>query len=533
MIIPMKSLWRRVRPILSLADERGLLLLSGLIGVGTGAAAGAFMRLVEVFQFWPAVDGRAKLFSLELTWPLLVAIPAIGGLLCGAVLKYLDPTVKGTGTPETLLAIRRKGGYIGGRYTAIKTLASFFTVCSGGAAGPEAPMVAVGAGLGSWSGRRLGIAAEDVRVLVAAGAAAGFAAVFNAPIAGVLFAIEVLLKEFTSQAFAMVMLATVCASVTARVILGVRVFVEVPSTYAFNRIGELVFYLILAVLAGAFAKLFVATSLVIDKRFEKGVASPMWRAALGGLLLGALGLALPQALGNSHLVIPDLIRAEAANPWAWAFLLALLFGKMIACPLTVGSGGSGGIFIPYLLMGAALGGLVGRVVHAFFPWAAPSGAYMLVGMGAVFGGITFAPFTAILLLFELTRDYSIILPMMFTVGITVMVARAIDPHSLEGHKLLKKGVTLHEDPELRVLEKYHVRDIMSHPPGSAAARQARSLTHAELPMVGPDDPLEHAIRRMQETGADRVLVAAPHAPGEIIGQVTQGDILSIYRRFFD
>jgi CIC family chloride channel protein len=533
MLIPMKNLWCRVRLLFSPTENQGLLLLSGLVGVGTGAAAGLFIRLVDLVQFWPAVDGRARLFSLTLTWPLLLTIPALGGLLCGAVLKYLDPAVKGTGTPEILFAIRRKGGHIGGRYTAVKTLASVFTVCSGGAAGPEAPMVTVGAGLGSWAGRRLGISTEDLRTLVAAGAAAGFAAVFNAPIAGVLFAIEVLLKEFASQSFAMVMLATVSASVTTHVILGERVFVEVPSTYAFNRISELGFYLILAVLAGAFAKLFVATSLFIDKRFEKSVASPMTRAALGGLLLGGLGLLLPQALGNGHLVIPDLIRAEAGSPWAWTLLLALLFGKMVACPLTVGSGGSGGIFIPYLLMGAALGGLVGRVVHLFFPWAAPPGAYMLVGMGAVFGGITFAPFTAILLLFELTRDYSIILPMMFTVGITVMIARAIDPHSLEGHKLLKKGVRLNEDPELRVLEKYHVRDIMSHPPGSAGERKARQLAHSELPVVGPDEPLEHAIRRMQESGSDRVLVVEPAVPGEVVGQVTQGDILSIYRRFFD
>jgi CBS domain-containing protein len=154
-------------------------------------------------------------------------------------------------------------------------------------------------------------------------------------------------------------------------------------------------------------------------------------------------------------------------------------------------------------------------------------------MGAVFGGITFAPFTAILLLFELTRDYSIILPMMFTVGITVMIARAIDPHSLEGHKLLKKGVRLNEDPELRVLEKYHVRDIMSHPPGSAGERKLRQLAHAELPTVGPDEPLEHAIRRMQESESDRVLVVEAAAPNAVIGQVTQSDVLSIYRRFFD
>jgi CIC family chloride channel protein len=283
-------------------------------------------------------------------------------------------------------------------------------------------------------------------------------------------------------------------------------------------------------------------------------------------------------------VIPDLIRAEAANPWAWTLLLALLFGKMVACPLTVGSGGSGGIFIPYLLMGAALGGLVGRVVGAHFPWAAPSGAYMLVGMGAVFGGITFAPFTAILLLFELTRDYSIILPMMFTVGVTLLVARAIDPESMESKKLLKKGVRLHEHPELRALERYHVRDIMSRvvrtvpadftlsqvadfvsdnphtgypvvekdgrpiglltfgemqkafgtverAPGGGTT--VRDIMRDEVPAVSPDDPLVHAIRKMQTTGADRVLVLDAAASQPIAGIVTKGDILSIYRRFFD
>ena len=518
-----------LRDAVSPAKTQVQLALAAAVGVGTGVGSGLFLRLVEAVQFWPAVGGRGKLFSLTLTWPLLLAIPALGGLLCGAVLQYLDPAVKGTGTPEILHAIRRKGGRIGGRYTAAKALASLFTVCSGGAAGPEAPMVTVGAGLGSWAGRRLGVSAEDLHTLVAAGAAAGFAAVFNAPIAGVLFAVEVLLKEFTSSAFAIVMLATVSASVTTRLILGERVFVEVPSTYRFNSVRELGFYFALAALAGLFANLFVATSLWIDKRFERGVASPMARAALGGLLLGALGLLLPQALGNGRLVIPDLIRAEAAAPWTWALLLALLFGKMVACPLTVGSGGSGGIFIPYLLMGASLGGLVGRGVNALVPWAAPSGAYMLVGMGAVFAGVTFAPFTAVLLLFELTRDYNIILPLMFTAGIAVVVARAVDPLNLEAHKLLKKGVRMNERPELRVLEKYHVRDVMNR----GVPEEPEDGAGPRLPTVGPDEPLEHAIRRMQEFQTDRVLVVEPGASPRAVGVVTQGDVLGIYRRFFD
>ncbi|MDE2491869.1 MAG: chloride channel protein [Elusimicrobia bacterium] len=579
----MSALWRRTRSILAPSDGKTLALLACAVGIATGAGSALFIRLVELFQFWPAVRGQARLFGVTLTAPMLVAIPAVGGLLCGAVLQFVDPAVKGTGTPEVIQAIRRKGGFLSGRYTLVKLLASVFTVCSGGAAGPEAPMVAAGAGVGSFVGRRMRLPGEYMRTLVAAGAAAGFASIFNAPIAGVLFAIEVLLKEFGAQSFAMVIMATVTASVTTYLMLGNRVFVDVPSTYAFLHIGELVFYLALGVLAALFSKLFIRSYFVVEKLFEKGFASPMARAGAGGLLLGLLGLLLPEALGNSHLVIPKLIEAEAAHPWAWGLLLFVLFGKMIACPLTVGSGGSGGIFIPYLFMGAALGGLVGRFVGAHFAWAAPSGAYMLVGMAAVFAGITSAPFTAIMLLFELTHDYNLILPVMFAVGVTVLVARAIDPLNLEGHKLLKKGVSLNERPELRALEPYRLGDVMNrgvvcvpedmtlkdlaafvaanshtgypvvdrsgravgllmfdelrralsaanaeNPPSAAA----RDIMRAAPPTASPDEPIEHAIRAMRRTGADRVLIVDP-AGERAIGIVTKGDLLTIYRRFFD
>src|SRR5579885_1383436 len=153
----MANFWGRLRALAAPSRNKGLLALSCLVGAGTGVGAGLFLRLVEAVQFWPAWPGEQKVFGVTLTAPLLVAIPALGGLLCGAVLQFFEPAAKGTGTPDILHAIRRKGGHIGGRYTFFKTIASVFTVCSGGAAGPEAPMVAVGAGLGSWAGRRLKI----------------------------------------------------------------------------------------------------------------------------------------------------------------------------------------------------------------------------------------------------------------------------------------------------------------------------------------------------------------------------------------
>ncbi|MFI5362408.1 MAG: chloride channel protein [Elusimicrobiota bacterium] len=208
--------------------------------------------------------------------------------------------------------------------------------------------------------------------------------------------------------------------------------------------GELGFYLLLAAAAALFAKLFIETAIHVEKGFDHVIKGPAARAAAGGLLLGLLGLILPQALGNSHPDIPRLFAAETAAPLAWTALLFLLLGKTLACPLTVGSGGSGGIFIPYLMMGASLGGLAGRAVNAHVLWAAPASAYMLAGMGAVFAAITLAPLTAIVLVLELTRNWDMALPLIVAVAAAVAIARAVEPESLDTRKLLKRGIQLRE-----------------------------------------------------------------------------------------
>jgi CIC family chloride channel protein len=431
-----------------LASEVPLLCAAAaLVGLGAGAASALFLKLYEAVQFWPAVSGHARVFSIPLSRPLLVAIPALGGLLCGLIVERAEPGARGTGTPELLHALRAKGAPIGARYAAWKTLASVFTTCSGGAAGPEAPMVTFGAGLATWTALRLKISTHATRTLAAAGAAAGFAAVFDAPAAGALFAVEVLLREISPQSLAAVIAASACGTASARWILGDREFLRgAAGAVGLRSPGELFFYVILAAAAALFAKLFIETAIHVEKGFDHAVKSPAIRAAVGGLLLGLLGLALPQALGNSHPDVPRLFSAEAAGPLAWTALLFLLFGKMLACPLTVGSGGSGGIFIPYLMMGAALGGLGGRLAHGYFPWAAPASAYMLAGMGAVFAAITLAPLTAFVLVLELTRDWAMALPLAISVVAAVLIARGIEPHSLDTRKLLKKGISLRDLP---------------------------------------------------------------------------------------
>jgi len=572
--------WSRLHRIVVPSENKSLIALSFVVGLVTGVSAWAFIRLIEVVQFWPPVPGQTKFFGLTLNRLLIVALPAVGGLLCGLVVQYLAPSAKGTGTSDLMYALRRKGSHIPWRYTFFKTIASVFTVASGGAAGPEGPVVSIGAGVGSLLGEWRGGTQEYVRNLTVAGAAAGFAAVFNAPIAGVLFAIEVLLREFASHAFAMVILSTVTASVTTHLLLGNRVFVEVPMSYAFNHIAELGFYALLGILAAVVSKIFVQVYFFVEHQFDRWIRAPQAvKTMTGGLILGLLALAIPNVLGNGHVEIPRLIVDEQMTPWAWKLIVLLLFGKILACPLTVGSGGSGGIFIPYLLMGALLGGIVGRLAHAVYPAAAPAGAYMLVGMGAVFSGITYAPFTGILLLFELTHDYNVILPLMFTVGVTLLVARSLDPESIDSRKLLNKGVRIHETPELRALENYRVEQVMTrdvkaipaamplsevseligqfphtgYPVVDANGKVVGLLTYAELhqasdkpgrtpedlslragqlmradfPSVFPGDSLTDALVRMRGHHVDRVLVVDP-ATRALSGMLTKGDILNIY-----
>lgn len=572
--------WARLLDLFKFSENKVRIALTVLVGLITGVAAWGFIRLIEWIQFWPAIPGQTKFFLWPINRFLIVTIPAAGGLLCGLVLRYGDASVKGTGTADFTYALRRKGGHIPGRFTFFKTLASLLSICSGGAVGPEAPGVAIGAGVGSLMAEFRGMEPLDRLNLVVSGAAAGFAAVFNAPIAGVLFAIEVLLKEFASQAFVMVILSTVTASVTTRLLLGNHVFIQVPATFAFLHIWELGYYAILGVLTAIVSKAFVQIYFAVERSFDQMKRIPVAaKPMIGGLILGLLSLYIPAIMGSGHSDIPHLIESELLSPWTWTFLLLLLVGKMVACPLTLCSGGSGGLYVPILFMGALMGGLLGRIVHVWSPTAAPVGAYMLVGMGAVFAGITYAPFTGILLLFEMTQDYNIILPLMFTVGITMLLARALDPESLDQHKLLKKGLRLHETIELRALEKYHVGELMNrdvatipqtlplakitefigrHPhtgypvvdaEGNLVGLMtyselhqvfnveelpedgiiARDIMRAQVATVFPEDSAVDAVHKMQIHQVDRIVAIDP-VTRKIVGILTKSDILGIYRK---
>jgi CIC family chloride channel protein len=295
-----------------------------------------------------------------------------------------------------------------------------------------------------------------VRILVGCGAAAGISAVFNAPIAGVIFATEIILGDFAVKTFAPVLLASVVSSVVTRSFMGNHPAFEVPS-YSLVSAWEIPLYAIMGIALGAFAVLFTRVLDATEDLFDKLKIANWTKPAVGGLLLGGLAIFYPQVLADGYQTIKLTLYGEMG-----VMLLVVLIGmKLVATSLTLGSGNSGGIFAPSLFMGAVAGGSFGIVVHEWFPSVtATPGAYALVGMAGLVAGATHAPITAILIIFEMTNDYRIILPLMVTVVFAVLVAGRLFPHSIYTIKLFKRGIDIRGGRDINVLKSHTVAEVM-------------------------------------------------------------------------
>jgi CIC family chloride channel protein len=459
---------------LPLPEEFVLLGTSLVVGIGTGLGAVALNLLIQAvsnlaFVTLPnAMPGFGR-------W-VIVLVPTIGGLIAGPLIYFFAREAKGHGVPEVMQAIALKGGRIRPVVGVIKALASALTIGTGGSVGREGPIVQIGAALGSTTGQALRLSDERIKNLVACGAAGGIAATFNAPIAGVIFALEVILGELSIGHVGSVVISAVTANALANALLGSAYAFPVPQPYTIRNGWEFVFYAVLGVLAALVAVAFVRTLYGAEDAFEKLKVVPEWaQPAIGGLLLGLMGLSYPLlfpslAYGTSPQVFGGgyaPIAAALSNQVPAFAALMLIVLKLLATDLTLGSGGSGGIFAPSLFMGAMLGVVVGTVVGGLFPSiAAPPGAYALVGMGAVFAGAAHAPITALIMLFELTGDYRIILPLMFTVVIAVLLSRRLlHQESIYTLKLTRRGIHLQGGRDVDVLQAVTVGEIMqANPP---------------------------------------------------------------------
>ncbi|MBD3298975.1 MAG: CBS domain-containing protein [candidate division Zixibacteria bacterium] len=435
-----------------------LIALAVLVGLATGLGAAGFTWLVEnarelFFGYSRELLTQAVPFAWKYWIPI---VPLIGGLLVGPIVYLYAREARGHGVPEVMVAVARMGGIIRPRVAAAKAIASAICIGSGGSAGREGPIVQIGSALGSVIGQRFKMSADLVKILVGCGAAAGISAVFNAPIAGVLFSLEVILGDFAIGTFAPVIISSVVASVVSHALLGNFPAFTVPS-YTLVSAWEIPLYAILGVVAAIVARLFVVTLYKGEDIFES-LKIPGWiKPGIGGLMLGILGFFFPQVFADGYDTISSVLHG---NGIAW-LLVVLVFAKILATTFTLGSGNSGGIFAPSLFIGTALGGAFGNGVHSLFPnVTAQPGAYALVGMGAVVAAATHAPMTALMIIFEMTRDYHIILPLMVACVIATMIAMRLAPDSIYTLKLLRRGIVLRQGRDINVLARHSVSEVM-------------------------------------------------------------------------
>ncbi|MBS3819857.1 chloride channel protein [bacterium] len=434
-----------------------LTLLSFLVGILGGLASVLFKKMISFFQhlFWRSPSILSAVASQP--WYFTVLIPAIGGIFVGLSVYYGAREAKGHGVPEIMESMIFRGGQIRKKVALIKPLASSICIGSGGSIGREGPIVQMSSSLASSVGQIFKIREKGMRTLVAAGAGAGIGGTFNAPIAGALFAVEVILGEFGVYSFSPVIIASVIATLTGRMIMGDYAAFQVPA-YTLQSIWEIGPYILLGIVSGLVAFAFIKLLYFTEDLFDGFHINPVLKAILGGLLIGFIGLGLPQIFGVGY----DTIDACLQNQIALWLGFLLIFGKIVGTSIILGSGGSGGIFAPSLFAGAMTGNFVGGIFHNLFPASISSpGAFSLVGMGAVVAGATHAPITAIIILFELTGDYKIILPLMLTCIIASLITVGLQKESIYTLKLKRRGIQFKEGKEVNILRSLQVKDYMS------------------------------------------------------------------------
>ena len=439
------------------SGENAYLFLIPTVGALTGVAALAIAHLIGLLQeaFWGSRDNLlAGAAAAPWWWQLL--IPTLGGAAVALVAWLLKRDVRGAGTPGLVQALALRGGHVSFRQELPAVFAGIVTVSSGGSLGREGPMIEFAAALGSRLGRLFALNTHQVRVLVCCAAAAAISAVYNAPIGGTIFVMEILIGSFALEIFGPVVIASVISTLIFRGAMGDLPRFVIPA-YELVSVWELAGYAVLGVLGGLFSVLTIRSIGWVDDTFRKWRTGRHARPVIGFAVIGAIGIAFPHVYGNGAETVNMALHEELPI----YLLVALPVVKLLATAITRGCGGSGGIFTPTLMLGALVGGAFGYGVHAWFPaHTAEYGAYALVGMGAVLAGTTHAPIMAIMMIFEQTNSYSIILPLMLVCIVSNLVARRLQPEPLHLDALRRRGVVLPSGPEASLMRSVRVADVM-------------------------------------------------------------------------
>jgi chloride channel protein, CIC family len=544
-----------------LRDSRaGLFVIALLVGVGSGLGAVIFRYLIYFFT-WLAT-GRSEfgqdgyVGSSHLPWlglAFFVVIPVIGGLVYGPLIYRYAREARGHGVPEVMLAVAENGGRIRPQVSVVKALASAICIGVGGSVGREGPIVQIGSALASSFGQWVKMPENRMRILVAAGAGGGIAATFNAPITGVFFGVEIILREFSIDALFTVMLSAMIADVVAIPFLGNRPFLHgFPPGIALAHPADYLLVAVLAVVAGLIGLLFKAVVYKTEDVWDAAWKNrPEWaRPAVGGIALGLILLALPQMYGVGY---PVMYKAVAGNYVLW-FLLVLCAGKIIACSMTLGIGGSGGVFAPSLFVGVTSGMAFGEIAsHVLGPAAGNPALYAVVAMGAVFASAARAPLTSVASVVEMTGDYTLTLPVMLAVAVATAVSRGLSYGTIYTTKLLRRGQDIDRAAPWRAFGDLKAADAMrpfpAPLPAPGAARSdgsgpvgngrrpglaARSLPgtvtyRRDSQTVFAAESLAQVLRQLEAYGRDGLPVLSDDGR-EVLGWITNASVLHAVAR---
>ena len=480
-------------------------LVAAITGAGAAILTWIFISMTGIMQniFYGDSLVHNNILNSDRPW-LIIFIPALGGLIAGLIIEYWSKEAKGVGVPLVMESVAFKQARLSAKQGLAKCVAAITSVGTGMSLGRVGPMVVVSSTLASEIGQRTGKTVDETRTLVGCGAAAAITTAFNAPLGGVLFAIELILAELKTKSFIPIVVAAVIATTVGRSLTGdVAAFDSIPQ-YKLGSAVEYPFYIILGIITGLTASIFIKSLNFVEIEFEKLKIIPIpLKTCLGGLFVGAIALSFPHILGNGFDVTSDLISLDSDDDNniivgdnltnvknsdsiidnLLIFIISIMALKVIATSVSIGSGGSGGIFTPSLFIGASIGAGMGLVLNDLGIITHP-GAFALVGMAAFVASTTRATLTAIVLLFEMTATYEIILPLMLSCVVADATCYVISKDSAYTSKLTRMGINIDLGAEQDLMRMISVKEAMSN----------------EVITITPEKPLELALQIIEDTG---------------------------------
>jgi len=567
--IRLLKVWVWLAALIHPSELQITLIWAGVIGFAGALSSIGFRKLAQGAH-WMLTDhtgGYVESFA-HLVWWQRLLIPALGGMLAGLTIRLGARLHPKSSSTDYMEAIVLGDGVVSSRLTLVKCLSAMWSIASGASIGREGPIVQLSSMLASLLGRLLKMPTLRLRLLVACGAASGIASAYNAPIAGALFVSEIVLRSVAMESFGPLVFSSVIATLTIRQVLGGDpLYVIAAPAVRLNSTWEIVLCLVLGVLAGVVAPFFLWTLRMSERLFTRIPGPGYLHLALGGLIVGALAIVYPEVCGNGYSVVNSILRGN----FLWQTLLLMLAFKIVATAATFGSGAVGGVFTPTLFVGAGLGYLFACAVQAVpHGPAVTATAFTLVGMGALLAATTHAPIMAIIMIFELTLDYQVMLPLMLACVVAHYVSRAFNPKSIYAESLKRKGAGEFQQrfASLRVSELMK-RDLVSVRESASFAEIADCFIHnrfsylyvvddhgafmgaiclhdiksylrnrdlaklviasdlllERVPTITPDAPLAAALGKFSHHDGDRLPVIAGDDDHRLIGSISKTDLI--------